>query len=116
MVDTARLKVFFLELIKLGIKYPGVNGEFPCPVLLEDMVINGNNVVKRIVGDYSDESQEYRLNTAGLKLYWRLAKDSVPGKEYRRFECVMGGDQLDDFHTFTFAATNLINSEGYSRR
>ena len=115
-MDILRLKAFFLELIKLGINHPGIGNEFPCPRLLEDMVMHGEGFVKRIIGDYSNESQEYRLNLGGLKLNWRIAKAKVNDNEYRRFECCMAGDQLEDFPTFTIAATNLIIKEGFEMR
>jgi len=116
-MDTARLKAFFLKLIKLGILHPGVGMDSATSKLLDDMVLRGNHIVKRIVGDYNSDYQEYRLNGAGLKLFWRNAKTVKPGGgEYRRFECFIAGDQVEDFPTFTLLAKALIASEGFQQR
>ena len=72
-MDRLQLLYFFWELIKLGIKYPGRPGfGWPCSNLLEAMMLKQNFFLNRIMGDFSNDSNEYRLNGAGLKLHWRV--------------------------------------------
>ena len=111
-MDKSRLKFFFLELIKLGIKHPGRLGD-PCSQLLEDMVMRGDEFVKRIIGDYTEESNEYPLNGAGLKLYWRVKRTAQVNA---LLEMYIGGDQKTEYFGFVAAAQSLIYKEGYWRR
>jgi hypothetical protein len=44
-------------------------------------------VVKRMIGDFTRESNEWRLNDAGFKMYWRMDHDQ------NRLIITLGGDQ-----------------------
>ena len=116
-MDEFRLRYFFLELIQLAIRNPGTIG-FPCSHLVEDMVIRNRTFIKRIIGDFTNSSHEYRLNNAGLKMCWRTVKTALKGDAgtYRRFECYISGDQAKDYPEFVLGAKHLIEREGYSGR
>ena len=107
-MECFRLREFFLELIDAAIKYPGTIG-FPCSKLLRDMVVKNETFISRIKGDYTNSSNEYRLNEAGLKMYWRV-------DDNRRFICHISGDQAKDYPQFVARAKVLIKKYGYERR
>lgn len=105
-MESYRLRQFFLGLIKIALRYPGVIG-FPCSYLLEQMVMRNDSFIRRIEGDYTFDSHEFPLNGAGLKMYWRMDRD-------RRFSCRIGGDQAKDYSYFVSLANQLINEYKYS--
>lgn len=114
-MDKYRLRNFFYELIKLGIAMPGRPG-FGSPIswLLEQMCIRQDEFINRIAGDYTEQSHEWRLNNAGLKLYWHVRKREDNG--WREFKCRIGGDQAKDYPGFVVAAEKLIKHNGFERR
>lgn len=114
-MDKHKLMRFFYELIQLGIKYPGRPG-FGNPIswLLEQMCTRQEQFIARIVGDYTERSQEWRINGAGLKMYARVEKSEKDG--WRRFRCSLGGDQMRDYPDFEIYAKQLIRQYGYDRR
>ena len=114
-MDRYRLEHFFFELIKLGIKHPGrPNFGSPISWLLEQMCIRHTQFLDRICNDFSQESNECRLNNAGLKMYWRVDKREDNG--WREFKCSISGDQAKDYPEFVYAAKTLIKQYGYQKR
>jgi hypothetical protein len=113
-MDKYMLRSFFYELIKLGIDMPGRPG-FGSPIswLLEQMCLHQDKLIDRICGDFTRDSQEWRINTAGLKLYWRVERDH--DDKWRRFQCHIGGDQVKDYVGFVVAANKLIKQYQYGR-
>lgn len=113
--DKYRLEHFFYELIKLGIEMPGRPG-FGSPIswLLEQMCTRHDHFLDRICNDFSQESNECRLNNAGLKMHWRVEKREKDG--WRVFKCYISGDQAKDYPGFVTAAKSLIKHYGYDRR
>ena len=107
-MDCFRLREFFLELIETAIHYPGTIG-FPCSKLVTDMVRRNEAFIDRIKGDYTGTSTEYRLNEAGLKMYWNVGNN-------RRFFCRISGDQAKDYPEFVERARALIKKYGYEGR
>ena len=104
---------FFHDLIKLGIDMPGRPG-FGSPIswLLEQMCLHQDRMIDRITGDYTNDSHEWRINTAGLKMHWRVQKSG----DKRRFTCYISGDQARDYTGFVVAARKLIEQYKYGRR
>jgi hypothetical protein len=109
---------FFHELIKLGIDMPG-RPDFGSPIsrLLGQMCLYQETFLSHILGDYTGESHEVRLNDAGLKMYWRAEKsETKTSGTIRRFTCRIGGDQAKDYVGFVVAANKLIKQYNYERR
>ena len=111
-MEKFRLCTFFAEMINLMYRHPGKPG-FGNPVswLVEQMCIYQDRFINRIMGDYSGDSHECRLNNAGLKFFWNVERgDGEP-----RFRCRIGGDQVREYQDFVDAANELIQRFGYSR-
>jgi len=108
-----RLRHFFHELIKLGNEMPGRPG-FGSPIswLLEQMCLYQDRLLARICGDFTRDSHEWRLNNAGLKLYWRIHRSE---NGCRGFVCHIGGDQAKDYPGFIVAAKNLIKEYNFDK-
>jgi hypothetical protein len=119
-MDKYVLRSFFYEMIKLGIDMPGRPG-FGSPIswLLEQMCVHQDKLIDRICGDYTRDSQEWRINTAGLKLYWRVERDDryarTSAMSKNVFRCHIGGDQAKDYVGFVVAANKLIKKYKYGR-
>lgn len=114
-MDRHKLMHFFFEMIKLGVKMPGRPG-FGNPIswLLEQMCTRQDAFLDRICNDYTYQSNEYRLNGAGLKMHWRLEKNTNNG--WRVFKCHISGDQAKDYPEFVVAAKRLIRDYDYNKR
>ena len=111
-MEKFRLSMFFCEMINLMYRHPGRPG-FGNPVswLIEQMCVYNEKFFNRILGDYSGESHECRLNNAGLKFHWSVDRSgSTP-----RFRCHISGDQAKDYPDFVEAATELIQKYGYQK-
>lgn len=106
--DVFSLKLFFHEVLELGIRdlrETRSNMGFACKQLLDDMCIRQQPFLDRIMNDYSEDSHEYRLNQAGLKMYWKVVKlDSGD----RKFVCSIGGDQAKNYPWFVPAFNMLL--------
>lgn len=113
-MDKYRLLGFFHDLIKLGIAMPGRPG-FGSPIswLLEQMCVRQEKFISRILGDYTGESTEWRLNNAGLKMHWYVDRRT---KERGEFKVYISGDQRNDYAGFYVAAKVLIKKYGYNHR
>ena len=113
-MDRWRLLGFFHDLIKLGIDMPGRPG-FGSPIswLLEQMCVRQEKFISRILGDYTGESNECRLNNAGLKMHWRVDRHV---NERGEFKVYIAGDQRNDYAGFYVAAKKLIEHYGYKHR
>ena len=108
-MDKYQLLGFFHELIKLGIDMPGRPG-FGSPIswLLEQMCVRQEHFINRIIGNRTQESTGWRINSAGLKMHWRV----IDG----RFKVYISGDQAKDYVGFCMAAHKLIKKYGYNHR
>jgi len=108
-MEKYQLRHFFNELISIGLKHPGKPGwGNPCSQLIESLVMRPELSINEIYGDYMYTSHEYRLNGAGLKMYWRVDRE-------RRFSCRIGGDQAKDYLEFTVKASTLVKDLGYGQ-
>lgn len=113
-MDKWKLRMFFYELIKLGIDLPGRPG-FGSPIswLLEQMCMYQDNLLSVITDDYTGDSHECRLNNAGLKMHWRVERNNNPeGK----FTVYISGDQAKDYIGFVVAGEKLIKKYNYNKR
>lgn len=110
MIDSKfRLSLFFHKLIKIGIEDMRSGGGriMGCAVdkLVEDMCTRQDRFLDRIINDYSGHSHEYRLNNAGLKMYWEMVRTPNDG---RKFVCSIGGDQAKDYPSFVAMAREQL--------
>lgn len=112
-MEKYQLLYFFWELLKLADKHHDNFWGNACSHLLETMCLTQENFIGSILGDYSNESHEYRLNGAGLKLYWMV--DRQDQTQSTRFKCRVGGDQRADYLFFTQAANDMIAERGYTK-
>jgi hypothetical protein len=117
-----QLLIFFRELIQLSINYPGRSGwGHACSELLSDLILAQNHFIDRIVGDYSGEFNEYRLNGAGLKMHWKVKRDKIvisnsQVTERAHFQCYISGDQKKDYDDFVVMAEKYIKKRGCNHR
>jgi len=109
-MDKFKLKLFFLELLELSYVDIRPGWGNPCSELLKKMCLYQDTWLDRMVGDYTDKSHEFRLNGAGLKLHWRV------DKETREFSCYISGDQVNDYHVFVARARQTIKWNGFDRK
>jgi len=109
-VDTYKLKMFFLELLELSYVDIRPGWGNPCSELLKKMCMHQERWIKRIEGDYTTHSHEFRLNGAGLKMYWEV------DKETRQFKCSIGGDQQNEYPLFMVKARQLIKWYNFNKR
>jgi len=89
------LQMFFEEIIKLSLRTEMLReaisgGGHPLSNLIINLV-NKKTLIDRITNDHTGEGHEFRLNGAGLKLYWRI--DS----EFDVLKIRIGGDQADQY-------------------
>ena len=101
-MDRFTLKQFFLELLELSYNDLRPGWGNPCSWLLKTMCLRQDPWLDKITGDYTNNSHETRLNDAGLKMHWRV------DKETRKFTCHISGDQAKDYPMFVAQARRLI--------
>ncbi len=113
-MDDYKLKMFFCKLIGLMYTFPGRPG-FGNPVswLTEQMCMYQDKFLKRIVGDFTGDSHECRLNNAGLKMYWSVDRSN---SEFPRFICRIGGDQAKYYPEFVEAANDLAHEYDFCKK
>ena len=113
-MDKFRLRLFFCELINLMYKHPGKPG-FGNPVswLVEQMCMYQDKFLDRIVGDFSGESHECRLNNAGLKMHWSVCRCHSKCGEFRVH---ISGDQVAEYADYVEAANKVIRKFNFDRR
>lgn len=113
ITDKFKLKHFFWELCQIGVndhaKHPTFG--FATSKLMEDMFTRQEQLLDRMLNDYTGEGHEYRLNGAGLKMYWRMRKDG----DKRHWVCSISGDQAKDYPFFMMGARQMIKNYGCSK-
>lgn len=113
--DRYNLLYFFNELINIAIKNPARPGwGNACSHLIEALILRQENFIKKIVEAKPNNSNEYRLNGAGLKMYWELRQDRDTSDP--RFVCNIGGDQAKDYDDFVVKARLFLKERGVSKR
>lgn len=63
-------------------------------------LLQRRTLIDRIVGDYTNNSHEFRLNDAGFKLFWRL------DREFDLLKLRIGGDQAGNYPCFVKTIKN----------
>ena len=112
--DKFDLKMLFKEMIELAIEdmrapeSESARMGFGCSKLLEDMLARQDPLLDRILNDYTNDSHEYRLNGAGLKMHWRMYKN----ENVRKFLCTISGDQFKDYEVLGTQLRMLIKQAG----
>lgn len=104
------LKQFFYELLKLSYNDLRPGWGNPCSGLLEKMCLRQEPFLKKIERDYTNMSHEMRLNTAGLKMHWKVDKDT------RQFTCYIAGDQVREYPLFVVQARQLIKEYKFNKQ
>ena len=106
------LKQFFLEMLQLS--YEGIRPGWgnPCSYLLEKLILRQEPFLDKIMGDFTNHSQELRLNGAGLKLWWSVRRNG----EKAKFTCHIGGDQAREYPFFVDRVEKLILKYKFNRR
>lgn len=108
------LKYFFNELVKIGHRNMGKPGwGHPCSNLIESLILYREKFLDRIIKDEGRSSHEYRLNGAGLKLYWEIVRETGGRNNY--FICTISGDQAKDYPEFVEAARKFLKERGVCR-
>jgi len=119
-MEMFQIKSFFHELLELSYTDLRPGWGNPCSHLLKSMCMYQENFLKKIEGDYTNHSHEYRLNDAGLKMYWIVRRDNqyartsaMSGK--RMFKCSIGGDQAKEYPMFVVQAWRLIEKYNFNK-
>jgi hypothetical protein len=127
-MEMFRIKSFFHEMLELSYTDLRSGWGNPCCHLLESMCMYQESFLKKIEGDYTNDSHEYRLNNAGLKMYWGVERTKCTGDiatvkkvfktseaHFDRFKCSIGGDQAKEYPMFVAKATLLINKYKFNK-
>lgn len=106
------LNLFFSEIVSLShhsemMREAIEGGGYPLSNLVNSLLNKGCSITRRIVSDYTGESHEFRLNNAGLKMYWRLDRES------NQLRVRIGGDQARQFPRFVAAVRRIIEENQY---
>jgi len=109
-MDKFKLKSFFLELLELSYQDIRPGWGNPCSILLNKMIMYQDPFLDNILGDYTNESHELKLNGAGLKMYWKV------NREPREFKCNISGDQSREYPMFVAQARQLIKKYKFNKR
>lgn len=110
-----KLIKFFTEFLEIGVAHSGAKGYGnPTSSLVEYCKMVGLNelvmtMLKIMASETWYNSNEYRLNGAGLKMLW----SGNLGKE--RFRVVICGDQTENYPSFVAAAKTLIGEYGFDK-
>ena len=109
------IRLFFKEMVKTSHLMTMMEeaigaGGYPLSGLIDALLTSGGGrLINEMINDDTGESHELRLNSAGLKLYWRL------DPEHDSFEVKIGGDQAICYPRFVAAVRRLIEHNVYLR-
>ena len=112
-MDMYKIKSFFHELLELSYTDLKPGWGNPCSHLLESMCMYQKPFLAKIEGDYTNHSHEYRLNNAGVKMYWEVRR--TKGAEFDEFKCSIGGDQAREYLMFIAQGRRLIEKYGFNK-
>jgi len=112
-MDKFMLKQFFHELLELSYNDLRPGWGNPCSHLLQVMCVRQEPFLDEIMGDYTNESHEFRLNNAGLKMHWRTRRDGTYHGSDREFKVYISGDQAREYPMFVAQAKLLIAKYKY---
>lgn len=101
---------FFRDVLKSSVRPEFIKEQrfgYPCEKLLEDVLRTSvKDLATRWANDYTGDSHEYRLNNAGLKLYWT----AVPMRQ--KIYIHIGGDQAIDYPLFVEQVKRILAEHG----
>lgn len=112
-MDVFILKSFFLELLELSYNDLKPGWGNPCSELLKKMCLRQDAWIGRIIGDFTGNSHEMRLNGSGLKMWWEVRRNCDRGDG---FKCSIGGDQAKEYPLFCHQAERLIKKYNFNKR
>ena len=112
-MDMFNVKQFFHELLQLSYNDLKPGWGNPCSHLLEVMITRQAPFLEKIEGDYTEHSNEFRLNSAGVKMYWEVRRHR--GAKFDEFKVSIGGDQAKEYPLFIHQARSLIKKYGYNK-
>jgi len=119
-MDRFSLKSFFYELLELSYNDLKPGWGNPCSHLLEVMCIRQEPFLDKIMDDYTSHSHEFRLNSAGVKMHWRVDREgktlTEKSNNKRRFYVYIAGDQAKEYPFFVAQAQQLIMKYQFNRR
>ncbi len=107
------IRWFFNEMIKTShttimMEEAIVGGGYPLSGLIDSLLTSdGGCLIDKMINNDTDESHEFRLNDAGLKLYWRL------DRKHGLLKVSIGGDQANNYPKFVAAVRRLIEHNIY---
>ena len=101
---------FFRDVLKASVRPEFIKEQqfgYSCEKLLEDVLRTSvKDLATRWANDYTRDSHEYRLNNAGLKLYWTtLQKDQT-------IRIRIGGDQATNYPLFVEQVKRILAAHG----
>ena len=109
-MDRFLLKSFFHELLELSYNDLKPGWGNPCSRLLETICMRQEPFLDKIERDFTNNRHEMRLNNAGVKMNWRV------DKETHKFTCNIAGDQAKEYPFFVAQARLLIKKYQFNRR
>ena len=112
-MDMFTVKLFFHELLELSYNDLRPGWGNPCSHLLESLIVRHQPFLDKIEGDHTNHSHEFRLNNAGLKMYWEVRRHT--GAEFDEFKVSIGGDQAREYPIFVTQARALIMKYGFNK-
>jgi hypothetical protein len=112
-MDEFTIKQFFNEVLELSYNDLRPGWGNPCEHLLQVMCIRQQPFMDQIMGDYTGDSHEFRLNNAGLKMYWEVRRTN--GSDFDQFKVSVGGDQAKEYPFFVVQVRALIMKYGFNK-
>jgi hypothetical protein len=110
-MDRFELKMFFHDVLILSYNDLKPGWGNPCSHLLQTFCLRKGPFLDGIIGDYTGNSHEYRLNNAGVKMYWEVWRHD----DRAEFRCSIGGDQAKEYPLFIEQVRSLIKKYGFSK-
>ena len=107
VINEFAIRLALAELARLGSDHPGRPGYgHPCSHLIADAITWQSHVICLTAKIFALGSHsEYRLNGAGLKLYYHRWQDG-------HIDMTVGGDQAADYPVFVRAANTYLRRVG----
>ena len=101
---------FFRDVLKSSVRPEFIKEQqfgYSCEKLLEDVLRTSvKDLATRWANDYTGDSHEYRLNNAGLKLYW------MTDRKEQTIHIRIGGDQAINYPLFVDQVKHILAGHG----
>ena len=110
MAAAHMLKFFFKDVITMAFRTPLKPGwQGVVDGLVEQVTLYPLQFIDKILYTEPNYSNEFRLNNAGLKMYWRVRKNG-------RLIINIGGDQENEYPEFVEKFRELVKRYGFFER